>query len=49
MSVAEGVEKRKPSNTVGGNVNWCSHCKEQYGNSSKKTKTSYHMIQQCHL
>ena len=22
----EGVEKREPSYTVGGNVSWCSHC-----------------------
>ena len=27
----EGVEKRGPSYTIGGNVNWCSHCEEQYG------------------
>ena len=26
-----GVEKRDPSYTVGGNVNWCSHCGEHYG------------------
>ena len=38
MSVAEGVEKRKPSDTVAGNVNWHSHCREQYGNSSKRLK-----------
>ena len=33
--VAEGVEKREPSDTVGGNVNQCSHSREQYGSSSK--------------
>ena len=28
-------QKREPSYTVGGNVNWCSHYGEQYGGSSK--------------
>ena len=32
------MEKREPSCTVGGNVNWCSHYGEQYGGSSKKLK-----------
>ena len=31
----EGVEKRKPSCTVGGNVNWYSHYGRQYGDSLK--------------
>ena len=31
----EGVEKREPSCTVGGNVNWYSHYGEQYGGSLK--------------
>ena len=31
----EGVEKREPSYTVGGNVNWCSHYGKQYGGSLK--------------
>ena len=26
----EGVEKREPSYTAGGDVNWCSHYGEQY-------------------
>ena len=30
-----GVEKREPSCTVGGNVNWHSHYGEQYGGSLK--------------
>ena len=35
------VEKREPSNTVGGNVNWCSHYGEQYGGSLKtKNRTT---------
>ena len=37
-NVAEGVEKREPSYTVGGNVNWCSHYVKQYGGSLKKLK-----------
>ena len=32
------MEKREPSYTVGGNVNWCSHYGEQYGGSLKKLK-----------
>ena len=31
ISAGEGVEKRKPSYTVGGNVNWYSHFGEQDG------------------
>ena len=27
------MEEREPSYTIGGNVNWCSHCGEQYGGS----------------
>ena len=33
------MEKGEPSYTVGGNVNWYSHCGEQYGGFSKKLKT----------
>ena len=25
-----GVEKRKPSCTIGGSINWCSHHGKQY-------------------
>lgn len=32
------VEKREPSCTVGGNVNWCSHYGKQFGGSSKTLK-----------
>ena len=32
---AEGVEKSKPSYTVGRNVNWYSHYGKQHGDSSK--------------
>ena len=34
----EGVEKREPSYTVGGNANWYSHYGEQYGDSFKNWK-----------
>ena len=35
INAREGVEKREPSATVGGNVNWYSHYGEQYGGSLK--------------
>ena len=38
INAGKGVEKREPSCTVGGNVNWCSHYGEQYGGSLKKLK-----------
>ena len=38
INAGESVEKKDPSYTVGGNVNWCSHYGEQYGNSLKKLK-----------
>ena len=31
-------EKKEPFYTVGGNVNWCSHYRKQYGGSLKKLK-----------
>ena len=31
----KGMEKREPLWTVGGNVNWCSHCGKWYESSSK--------------
>ena len=34
-NAGEGVEKRKPSYTVGGNVSWLSHCGKRYGGSSE--------------
>ena len=33
INVEEGIEKREPSYTVGGNVNWYSHYREQNGDS----------------
>ena len=35
-NAGEGVEKKEPSYTVGGNISWCSHCGKQYGGSSEK-------------
>ena len=35
INAGEGVKKRKPSYTVAGNVNWCSHYGKQCGGSSK--------------
>ena len=34
-SVGRDVEKRKSAYTVGGNVNWCSHCGKQNGHVAK--------------
>ena len=34
-NAGEGVEKKKPSYTVGGNISWHSHCEKQYGGSSE--------------
>ena len=40
-NVGKDVEKSEPSNIVGGNINWCSHCEKQYGGFSKtKTRTT---------
>ena len=35
INAGEGVEKRELSCTVGGNVNWYSHYRRQYGDSLK--------------
>ena len=35
IKAGEGVEKRDPSCTVGGTVNWYNHYGEQYGGSLK--------------
>ena len=35
INAGEAVEKREPSYTVGGNVNWYGHYGEQYGGSLK--------------
>ena len=41
INAGEGVEKRESSYTVGGNINWWNHYREQYAVSLM----SYHMIQ----
>ena len=33
INAGQGMEKRKPSYSVGGNVNWYNHCGKQYGDS----------------
>ena len=48
INAGEGVEKREPSYTVGGNTNWCSHYGEQCGDSLKNWKENCHMTQQSH-
>jgi len=35
INAGEGVERKEPSYTVGGNVNWYRHYGEQYGTSLK--------------
>ena len=35
IKAGEGVEKREPYYTVGGNVSWCNHYGNQYGDSSE--------------
>ena len=35
INAGEGVEKRKPSYTVGGSVSWYNHHREQYYSSLK--------------
>ena len=37
-NVGKYVGERELSGTVDGNINWCSHSGEQYGDFSKKTK-----------
>ena len=41
-STGEDVEKREPSCSANGNVNWCSYYRKQYGDSSKNKKQNYH-------
>ena len=40
INAGEGVEKREPSSTAGGNVNWYSHCGKQYGVSLNKNRAT---------
>ena len=34
-NAGQGAEKREPSSTIGGNVRWNNHYREQYGGSFK--------------
>ena len=48
LNVEEGVEKKEPSCTVGGNVNWYNHYREQYGGLKKTKNRATYMILQSH-
>jgi len=47
-NVGEDVERGESSDTIGGNINWYSHYRKQYGGFSKKEKKqcNHHMTQQ---
>ena len=47
INAGEGVKKREPSYTIGGDANWYSHYREQCGNSLKNWKQNGHTTQQC--
>ena len=38
INAGQSVDRREPSYTVGGNINWYSHHGEQYKDSLKKLK-----------
>ena len=40
-NAGEGVQKGDPSYTAGGDVNWQSHYREEYGGSLKNGKQSF--------
>ena len=43
-----GVEKKEPSFTVCGNVNWYNHYGDQYGGTLEIYTENYHMTKQFH-
>ena len=47
INAEEGIEKKEPSNTVDGKVNWCIHYGKEYG-GFLKTENRADMIQQSH-
>ena len=49
INAGEGVEKREPSCTVGGNVNWYSHYGEQYGGSLKNIRISHFSLSKSYF
>ena len=46
-NIDKDIKKRELPYTAGENVNWCVHCRKQYGCFSKIYK--YHMTQQSHF
>jgi len=48
INAGKGVEKKEPSCTVDGNVNWYNHYREQYGGLKKKKNRATYMILQSH-
>jgi len=44
--IGKDTEKREPSGTIGGNVNWCHHHGKQYSGSSKilKLELPYNLV-----
>ena len=48
INAGKGVEKKEPSCTVGGNVNWYNHYREQYGGLKKIKNRATYMILQSH-
>ena len=42
------LEERQRLYTAGGSVNFCSHCREQCGGSSRNEKWNHHMPQPFH-
>ena len=47
-NAGEGMEKRPPSYTVGGNGNWYNHYGELYGGTLEICTQKCHMTQQSH-
>ena len=43
INSGEGVEKKKPSYNVDGDVNWYSHYEKHYGGSFKNRTTISHL------
>ena len=48
-NAGEDVEKGEPFCTIGRNVDWCSHCGKQYGDTSKNWKWNCLLTQQLHF
>ena len=48
INAGEGVEKREPSYTAGGNINWYNYYGEQHGSFLKELNIELPYIQQFH-